>query len=418
MKLTKQSHKLLEFFVKKGCLVSNKQTKKTNVIFKHMYYEIKEALEYIESLTKEKHANFYTMSIESVTAINQIPKPSIFPPNSFPGKIRTQIDEAIQCKITFTTRLFNRNIKVFFLLEDICEKSGLYEKYFEYMLAWLYILNVRSSQKCVEELTVFIYHTSLNKILPKSNIDILGEENINTAFTSTCPKKSEIVIFRKEEWFKVFIHETFHNFGLDFSDMNNDVCNKIILSIFPLQTDVNLYEAYTEFWARIMNALFCSYFVLKDKNNSNDFLKNSEFFINMEITFSHFQTIKVLGFMGLDYIHLFDKSNASEIARNSLYKENTSVLAYYVITLILMNNYQVFLEWCVENNHMLLQFKKTITNQTKFCKFIEKNYKKEKMLDYMNCAKQMLWETQKSPNKTKQNYYILNNLRMTICELE
>lgn len=418
MKLTRESHKLLGIFSKKKCLVPNKQKKKTKIIFKHMYYEIKEAIEYIQMLMKEKGVNFYTVFAESVSSINQIPKPTIFPPNSFPEKIRGQIDEAIQCKITFTTRLFNRDIKVYFLLEDVCGKTDVYELYFRYMLTWLCILNNHSSQKCVEELTIYIYHTSLNKMLPKSNIDILGEENINTAFTSTCPKKSEIVVFRKEEWFKVFIHETFHNFGLDFSDMNNDVCNKIILSIFKVQTNVNLYEAYTEFWARIMNCLFCSYFLLKDKNNLNDFLSNADFFINVEIAYSYFQTVKVLNFMGLNYIHLFDKSKASEIARNSLYKENTSVLSYYVITLILINNYQSFLEWCLENNHILFQFKKTISNQTKFCKFIEKNYKNEKMLNYLNCTKDMLWGIQSTRNKNKSHYYLLNNLRMTVCEIE
>ena len=32
---------------------------------------------------------------------------------------------------------------------------------------------------------------------------------------------SEIIIFRNEEWFKVFVHETFHLFGVDFSNMSN-----------------------------------------------------------------------------------------------------------------------------------------------------------------------------------------------------
>jgi L-rhamnose isomerase len=67
---------------------------------------------------------------------------------------------------------------------------------------------------------IYIYHTSLLKILPNTNVDILNENNVNTAFTRTCPSNSEIVVFRKEEWFKVFIHETFHSFGIDFASMN------------------------------------------------------------------------------------------------------------------------------------------------------------------------------------------------------
>ena len=121
--------------------------------------------------------------------------------------------------------------------------------------------------------------------------------NVNTAFTTTCPSDSEIVVFRKEEWFKAFMHETIHNFGLDFSNMNNEMVNTYILDIFKVRSKVNLFEAYTEFWAEIMNALFCSFFLLKDKNNISEFLSNSEFFLNFERTYSFFQLIKILDFM-------------------------------------------------------------------------------------------------------------------------
>ena len=421
MKLTKNSQKLLDFFTKIRCFVSGKQTQKTQKFFTHMYHEIKDAMNYIENLKKNQEDKFYNISVEDVTSINQIPKPTIFPANSFPLNVRRQIDDNINSKICFTTRLFNRNIKIYFLLEDTSPQINTYKKYFELMLVWLYIINKQASKNCSEELTIFIYHTSLKKILPNSNIEILGEEHVNTAFTSTCPRRSEIIVFRKEEWFKVFMHETFHNFGLDFSDMNNQYCNKIILNIFPVETDVNLYEAYTEFWARIMNSLFCSYILLNDKNNINTFLKNSEFFINMEIIYSYFQTTKVLNFMGLEYTHLFDKSQNSETIRKSLYKENTSVLAYYVITLILINNYQSFISWCLTNNTFFFQFEKNITNQKKFCKFIEKKYKTNEFLSNITCSEMILYDIQNSRKEGRKslfNNHLLDNLRMTLCELE
>ena len=89
---------------------------------------------------------------------------------------------------------------------------------------------------------MYIYFTSLKKKLPNSNIHILGENNVNTAFTHTCPVNSEIVIFRKEEWFKVLMHETFHNFALDFSNMNTEQCHLFIKNIFPLNSkDIQLF---------------------------------------------------------------------------------------------------------------------------------------------------------------------------------
>jgi hypothetical protein len=252
--------------------------------------------------------------------------------------------------------------------------------------------------------------------LPSSNIAILDEMHVNTAFTSTCPKDSEIVVFRKEEWFKVFIHETFHNFALDFSDMNNTDSHKCILEIFKVNSDVNLYESYTEFWAEIMNALFCSFFSIKDKTNITEFLDYSEFFINFERTYSLFQMIKTLNFMGLSYNDLYSNSHNSVIIRENLYKENTNVLSYYIIKCILMNNYQGFLSWCKTNNFSLLQFKKTFSNQKEFCNFIEKNYKTTNMLSGVKETEKFM-KTMDVKNKRVNNQYILSNLRMSICEM-
>jgi hypothetical protein len=284
------------------------------------------------------------------------------------------------------------------------------------MLVWLYIVDIYSAKKCSKQIKIFIYHTSLLKELPKTNVEILNENNVNTGFTRTCLIKSEIAIFRKEEWFKVFIHETFHNFGLDFSDMNVLSCNEKILKIFPVNSDVNLYESYTEFWARIMNALFCSFINIKDKNNVDEFLSNAEFFISFERIFAFFQMVKILQFMGLTYKDLYDKSKISENLRTTLYRENTNVLAYYVITVILLNNYQDFLVWCNTNNILLLQFKKTNRNLDNYCNFIEKNYKTKSMLNGIECTEK-LWNKIGKSNKKNNINYLIKNLRMSICEL-
>ena len=294
------------------------------------------------------------------------------------------------------------------------------------MLTWLYIVNEYASRSCAANLTVFVYHTSLTKELPKSSIEILNEHHVNTAFTMSCPKESEIVVFRKEEWFKVYMHETFHNFALDFSDMNTSASHAKILSIFPVNSDVNLFEAYTEFWARIMNVLFCSYFNTKTTKNKNKdidvFLKNTEYFMNLEIMYAFFQMIKVLHFMNLEYRQLYESDIQSDSIRKTLYKENTNVLSYYVITMILIFNYQSFLSWCNTNNTSLLQFKKTTASQASFCDFIEKKYKNSDLLYAIDCTVRLFKNVKTAhiktgTNKLKNISYLMNNLRMTICEL-
>jgi hypothetical protein len=245
---------------------------------------------------------------------------------------------------------------------------------------------------------------------------ILNENNVNTAFTTTCPANSEIVVYRKEEWFKVFIHESFHNFGLDFSDMNTQDCTNHILQLFNVHSEVNLYESYTEFWAEIMNAAFSSFFLLKEKTNLEEFLSTMETIIHYERTYSFFQMVKTLHFMNLTYANIYTKDSANQVLSETLYKEKTSVLSYYIIKTILLNNYSGFLNWCKKYNLSLLQFKKTTSNLKAFCVFIEKNYKTPSMLK--NIDKTEVFFQKLKNKKTNNNSYILTNMRMSVCEMD
>ena len=422
MNLSKKSKLLMTFFEKNKYTCHYTQSEKTKKIIKELYYDILEAYEFVLSL-KMKKENFYNVKVKDILTTSDIIKPKNFNYNSFPLHIRNHIDEKSFSEISYQFSLFDKEIKIFFITENNSEaKIEIYNKYVDAIIMWIYILNQYSSKLCAKSLKVYFYFTSLEKILPKTNIDVLNEIHVNTGFTTTCPRDSEIVIYRKEEWFKVFIHETFHNFGLDFSEMNIDSCTKSMLQIFPVDSEINLYEAYTEFWAEIMNALFCSFFKLKNKKNIDVFLVNSEIFINFEICYSFFQMVKTLDFMGLNYNDLYMKTKKSQMLRDTMYKEETNVFPYYIIKTILLNNYQSFLSWCQTNNFALLQFKKTPSNLNDFCKFIEKNYKTNTMIEGVLTTEQFLNKikndkNEKNEKKDSHKEYILSNLRMSICEL-
>ena len=418
MKISKNSKLLMSFFTKNKYINHIDQTNRTDQIIELLYADILNAYNYLLKIKQTRGSKFYNITTKKIHSSTQITRPQNFNSNSFPEEVRKHIDELSLTELCYNFSLFNRNIKIYFITEDdnIELKLDVYNKHVDAIIMWLYILNEYSSKQCASNLVIYFYFTSLEKKLPNSNIDILDESNVNTAFTTTCPKDSEIVVYRKEEWFKVFIHESFHNFGLDFSDMNNEECKNRILSIFPVQSEVNLYESYTEFWAEIINALFCSFFSLKNKDDIDEFLSNSEFFINFERTYSFFQLVKTLRFMGLTYKDLFLKNNNSKTLRETLYKEKTNVLSYYVIKTILLNNYQGFLFWCKKNNLSLLQFKKTTTNLIEYCKFIEKNYKTSSMLEGVESSQKFL-NNLGSKNKKINDKYVLTNLRMSICEL-
>ena len=410
MKLLKYSKELLLFFSKNANMNHIVLTIKTKMLFIRLYNEILEAKNYVKKLKP------YTAIVKKITNSSQITKPKIFNSNSFPEIIKNHINEKTMSEITYTFSLYDRNVKVHFIVENknIESEIELYNRYLESIAMWLYVINIYASKKCVKTINIYLYFTSLLKQLPESNIHVLGENNVNTAFTTTCPINSEIVIFRKEEWFKVLIHETFHNFGLDFSIMNCDQVNNCILNIFPVNSQVNSYEAYTEFWAEIINGLFCSFFESKNKSNVNEFISNAEYYINCERNFSLFQMVKTLEFMGLTYRDLYSKTEYSKSKRENLYKENTNVLSYFILKTVLINNFQGFISWCDKNNLNLLDFKKTVINQSEFCDYLRKQYKSKSLLDGIDLYEKFLSKLKRKKSNTK---YILSNMRMSICEL-
>ena len=418
MKITKKSQSLISYFLDKDPRIT--QNKKKNRILEILFDDLLISYRYLHNIVKKNiGTEFYQIHVKQITSIYHIPRPTNFNSYSFPHKIRKHIDESSLSEICFSFSLFERNIKLYFITEEDESKIHIptYHKYVETIVMWLYILNEYASKKCSVNFTVYFYFTSLEKKLPGTNIDILDENHVNTAFTTTCSRNSEIILFRKEEWFKVFMHETFHNFALDFSDMNTYTCNQRILSLFPVKSQVNLFEAYTEFWAELMNACFCSFFTLKNKDDFGEFVYYFDYYIDLERKYSFFQMVKTLDFMGLRYRDLYSLRTENSILRSTLYKEKTNVLSYYIIKTILLHHYPLFLEWCKLNNLSLLQFKKTNANLELFCEFIAKNHKSKTMLQSVKEMEEYWNMLKKVEKKDAKMNYLLHNMRMSICEL-
>jgi hypothetical protein len=412
MKLTKESKQILNYLKTNTTQPAYNTHPHTLNIVHEVYDYILTASNYIAVEKKKAGKHFYNLSYEVIHTEKQIPKPKNFNYNSFPLQIREQINNASLNAMHYKFSLFERKINIIFVTETSAEHQiSTFNKYVDTILTWLYILNEQASTHCSKVITIYLYFTSNQKRLPKTNIDVLDEINVNSAFTTTCPVNSEIVVFRKEEWLKVLIHETFHNFGLDFSDSNSNHCKKEIVKLFPVKSEVNLYESYTECWAEIINVSFCSFHLMKHVSFEH-FMHEFNDLILYEVTYSFFQLTKTLDFMGLKYKDLYSNTSYSKISRETLYKENTHVLAYYVIKTVLLNNFQGFLNWCDKHNVSLMQFKKTPANEMEFCKFIKRNYKSASMINNVVIMDQLLQN-----NKKIENAFIMNNLRMTVCEL-
>jgi hypothetical protein len=270
------------------------------------------------------------------------------------------------------------------------------QEYMKKVYMLLYIVYTYANKDCSKNLNIYLYLTDLKKVLP-THTKVLKEENVNTAFTTSCKPHAEIVLFRQEEWFKVLIHECFHCNGLDFSTADTSGCDKTILEIFPVTADVRLYETYCEMWGEIINVLFISYFAIsnsmKIKENLDVYIhkivSKGEKLLHNERMFSMFQSSKILHFFGIDYKQLYDKQDInSHKVRQIKYKEETSILSYYILKNIYIFFVNEFLEWCVENNidkhgNESLVFSKTKETINSYCEFIKCRYTNYK---FVNCV--------------------------------
>lgn len=387
----------------------------TNVLLP--YFESLEHNIKLSKTTEHILSSFYEKFKQSDMLISKIdmvyePCNEIIKPNDYSyiiPEIRAYIEKTIKYQIRYTFFLFGRIIKIYIGFTDENEISLCNQKA-KMILIWLSIVTKLNTTKgCSKELNIFIFLTDLKKIIPCGGK--ITKFHVNTGFTVPCVHKSNIVIYRAEEWFKVFIHETIHNFALDFSIMDNHNTKQFILNIFPVKSDVKLFEAYTDTWAKIINCMFVSFYVLESKTRLQ-FAVGMNRLIAIERSFILFQVIKILEQMELTYHLLYCPKEFGKNIRKKYY-ENTSVLAYYVINSILLNDYQGFLTWCDKNNKNYVQFVHTKEKQILFCKFIKERYNDNKFLSRVAYLEKTF---EKTKNKEKESY-IVTNMRKSLFEI-
>ena len=349
-------------------------------------------------------------------------KTELFTSYYIPKKIIAEIKDKEKGSISYECGMKGHNICIHFIIfdEKDFQNTQKYTDYIKKILIWLNLAFQCTSCVCSKNLNIHIYPVTQKKVLPQRMLDILSPENCNTAVTTGCIESSDIIIFRKEEWFKVFLHETFHSLGLDFATMSTTHFNRQFKTLFPLKiTDLRLYEAYTEVWANLMNCLFGAFNLLNEKDSQaeqeKNFLLYSYFCIQLEQFFSLFQCVKILKFMGLKYTHLYNTDNISIQCRNALFKEkDTHVFSYYILKCILLFNYSDFFDWCKKNNCNTFGFLKTKSNLNNFFSFIKERYNQDSFLKKINDMR--LFMIKKRTNEPIMCQELLKTMRMTICE--
>lgn len=365
-------------------------TKKLRKVMDKFYAEFVEGEKYYRTQIPELKARVHSNA--------NIVHASMIGHYFLPDHVRKIIQENISYQLEYRVTILERDITIRIALfnKNDLMKMEKYAEYVSFICVWLHICIRNASITTCKELSIYLYPTKIKKRLPQRKTDNIGVNNANSAFTTRCPRNSgEIIIYREEEWKKVFIHETFHTFCFDINPHTEREIHSGLSRLFAIPTIFSASEAYADTWARIMNAAYASFTSTKRNGEGvEEFAIYLNFSLQIERMFSLLQMKKILGFQDINYDSLFvaKHSTNGDSKSNGVYREDsmTNVFGYYILSGILMNGYEEFIIWCQAHNFNLFKFTKVpAKSDNAFVKLIEKCSKKEqcKIMDVFGAGK-------------------------------
>ena len=199
------------------------------------------------------------------------------------------------------------------------------------IVKWLLMISNKNNKK----LDLYLFLSDIIKEIPhKCNKKecSLKRENINSG---TSYNNNWIHIYRKEELFKVLIHELIHYLEIDINNyayIIDGLCSHILMHKASKPILVN--EAYTEFLAIYLHTLYIS-------KNISHYSKKSleEIFFELllnEEKFTLYQINKIFKISGLEDISYFRKSND--------FIQYTNVISYFILKYIFLINSKYFIK--------------------------------------------------------------------------
>lgn len=237
-------------------------------------------------------------------------------------------------------------------------------------------------------------------------------DEVNSGSTMCC-KEPYIIVCRKEELFKVIIHELIHALNFDIKHDDSYSVNKI-KDILNIESPYNMYEAYTEIWANILNAFFIAN-MIKNKSREETFNTFIEL-LKYEQKWSIFQAAKI---MTLTNCRIEPHIRYTSIIELNKY---TNVFSYFILRSFIFFRFNDFMRKCRDNNINYINlnaniefFSNYILNLTLEVIY-NKDYKlllkrNKRVLNYLKD----LNNHKKNKNLIKSK--LLLTIRMSACEL-
>jgi hypothetical protein len=197
------------------------------------------------------------------------------------------------------------------------ETDDAVREYAEFVFDLWTRLLPKATLRC-KELSAKVYLTNAKKKL-RAPWRPVGMEELNTGYTTR--RCGKIVVYRQEEWTKVFVHETLHCLNFDaVADA------EVTFAWFP--HPVALFEAYAEASARILH---CEIVARRTGKNFKQLLL-SERRHTLE------NLVRLLRYNGIDYEDLLQPTPPPNVLD---YREETNAFAYVVLVAMLLHGPKV-----------------------------------------------------------------------------
>ncbi len=302
----------------------------------------KECIEWLDTYGNDKLQRLYYLIYQnriSPHIINVIRLPNMFK-SIYSSFVSLKIQQVIEkdyhniCIYQFHHPDNNRpiSIKIILISSDSSSNYNYAKNLIRYILI---LLEYSKSSKAKKDIEVKIFMTDEKKeINPNYKCLGINEVNSGSTYRGDC---SSILVWRKEEAFKVILHELCHCLSFDF-ELPHNILKKIInLFSIPDDTEIRPYEAYVETWGEI---IYLSILAV-------DLKLDIEQILQKEINFSCYQVAKILKHFGFKSWEEFYKNTS----RNSKdYCQKSSILSYYIIQASFMFSLESFLQWCSQHN--------------------------------------------------------------------
>ena len=201
-------------------------------------------------------------------------------------------------------------------------------KYAQLCFAWIRMILECHPGKTPRSIKCNFLLFSDQRTFPSNPLALVDKQHCNGGVTYIGREDVEICVFREEELFKVFVHETFHAFGLHGPIVSTVRANEMAGLSTPCEMEYA--EVYSEVWARVINSLFVSVTCApKD---------NIVYLLEREAKHGWKQCNCVLERISCN----------SELLRKQ--GQPTPALEYYCFAGSVMREWRAFLSWCVLHN--------------------------------------------------------------------